>query len=237
VTPTPVVLVHGGGFDSRCWDLLVPELDGAVLAVDLPGRGRHPAPMVDVDIAACAESVVADIDEAGFDEVVLVGHSLAGVTLPGAIGLLGDRVRHAVFLACTVPEDGTSTLDTLDPEVQALARDGLAAASEVPAVLEGELATLVLGDDLSDEQLAWCLERTVPEAPNVVTGAVDLSGLRHPVPRTWIRTLQDTIVAPDKQQRFAATVGDCPVVDLDAGHMCMVSAPTALAALIRRHAG
>ena len=52
------------------------------------------------------------------------------------------------------------------------------------------------------------------------------------MPRTWVRTLRDLIVAPDKQLRFAENVGDCPVVDLDAGHMCMVSQPEALAAIL-----
>ena len=40
--------------------------------------------------------------------------------MPATIGLLGDRVRHAVFLACTVPEDGTSAVDTLPADIQAL---------------------------------------------------------------------------------------------------------------------
>jgi pimeloyl-ACP methyl ester carboxylesterase len=40
---TPIVLIHGGANDSRCWDLLLPLLGGPALAVDLPGRGAHPA--------------------------------------------------------------------------------------------------------------------------------------------------------------------------------------------------
>ena len=39
---TPLVLVHGGGFDSRCWDPLLPHLAGPAIAVDLPGRGVTP---------------------------------------------------------------------------------------------------------------------------------------------------------------------------------------------------
>ena len=85
--PTPVVLVHGGGFAGSCWDLLLEHLDGPVLAVDLPGRGRHPAALDSVTLESAAASVVADIDAAGFDEVVLVGHSLAGCSMPAAIGL------------------------------------------------------------------------------------------------------------------------------------------------------
>jgi len=227
---TPIVLVHGGGFDHRCWDLLLPHLDGPVLAVDLPGRGAHPAAPAEVDLAACAAAVAADVDAAGFDEIVLVGHSLAGCSMPGVIGALGDRVRHSIFVACTVPDDGRSAFDTLEPEVQALAR--LAAEASEPRPMDPAIAKLVLGDDLDDDQLQWCLERTVPEIPGLIFAPVDLSPLRSSMPRTWVRTLEDTILAPDKQQQFAGLVDHCPVVDLVAGHMCMVSQPAALAMII-----
>jgi hypothetical protein len=34
------------------------------------------------------------------------------------------------------------------------------------------------------------------------------------------------------QLRFVERVGRCPVIDLDAGHMCMISQPEALAAIL-----
>jgi hypothetical protein len=52
------------------------------------------------------------------------------------------------------------------------------------------------------------------------------------MPRRWVRTLNDLIVSAEEQLRFAANVGNCPVVDLDAGHMCMVSRPDALASIV-----
>ena len=146
--------------------------------------------------ADCAESVRADIDAAGFDDIVLAGHSLAGCSMPAMIGLLGDRVRHAVFIACTVPETGKSAFDTLDPEVQAMARAGMEAAGDAePRAMDGELAKLVLGNDLTDEQLAFCVERLVAEAPGLSDSPVDLAPLRPDLPSTWVRTLQDMIVA------------------------------------------
>jgi len=75
---TPLVLVHGGSFAASCWDLVVEQLGGPALAVDLPGRGTHPAPLATVTIETAAASVAADVDAAGFDDIVLVGHSLAG---------------------------------------------------------------------------------------------------------------------------------------------------------------
>jgi pimeloyl-ACP methyl ester carboxylesterase len=229
---TPVVLVHGGGFDGRCWDLVVDRLRAPALAVDLPGRGRRPADLTTVTLADCAAAIAEDVDRAGYDEVVLVGHSLAGCSLPGAIGLLGDRVRHAVFVACTVPEDGTSCLETLEPEIQAMAREAL--ESGATGTLDPEIARVVFGNDLDEDQFAWCVERLVAEAPRLTLDPVDLAPLRSDMPRTWLRTLQDAIVAPDKQLRFAANVGGCEVVDLDAAHMCMISQPAATAALVDR---
>jgi pimeloyl-ACP methyl ester carboxylesterase len=227
---TPIVLVHGGGLDSRCWDRLIPHLDGPALAVDLPGRGKHPAPLEAVDFAACAASVGEDMDAAGFEEVVLVGHSLAGCSMPAMIGLLGERVRHAVFVACTVPEDGRSAFDTLDPGIQEMAR--AAGEPAEPRAMDPAMAKVVLGNDLDDEQFAWCLDRLVPEAPRLTSEPVDLSPLRTSMPRTWVRTLQDIIVPAAKQSRFADNVGNCPVVDLDTGHMCMVGQPAALAGIL-----
>jgi pimeloyl-ACP methyl ester carboxylesterase len=227
---TPIVLIHGGGLDRRCWERLVPHLEGPVLAVDLPGRGAHPASLNSVDFADCATSVRDDIDASGFDPVVLVGHSLAGCSMPAMISVLGDRVSHAVFVACTVPESGSSAFDTLDPEIQAMIQ--AAGAPLEPGPMDPALAKIVLGNDLDDEQFAWCAQRLVPEASKLSTDPVDLTPLDTPMPRTWVRTLQDLIVPAAKQLRFAANVGNCPVIDLDAGHMCMVSQPAALARIL-----
>lgn len=227
---TPVVLIHGGAADSRCWDLLVPLLEGPAMAVDLPGRGAHPADLGSVTFADCAESVGSDIDAAGFDEVVLVGHSLAGCSMPAIVGALGKRVRHVVFVACTVPATGQSAIDTLEPDVQAHVRQRRGRTRPQP--MDGPMARLVLGDDLDDEQVAWCLARVVPEAPRLASDPVDLSPLEGRTPRSWICTLRDLIIPAEKQRRFAGNVGNCSVLDLDAGHMCMVSAPSDLAAML-----
>ena len=227
---TPIVLVHGGGGDSRCWELVVDRLPGPVLAVDLPGRGAHPMPLRAVTLAACAASVRDDVDRAGFDEIVLAGHSLAGCVMPGVVGLLGTRVRHAVFVAATVPDDGKSAYEMLDPAIQELIR---AAGDAEPQPMSAAIAKMVLGDDLTPEQFDWCVERLVAEAPRLTTEPVDLSPLRSTMPRTWVRTLHDLIVPPARQMHYVENVGDCAVVDVDAGHMCMVSRPDELAGILQ----
>src|SRR5215218_7258276 len=105
------VLVHGGGFAGSCWDELVPLLDGEVIAVDLPGRGSRPVPLTDVTLTDFADAVVDEIGDR--DDVVLVGHSLAGVTLPRVSGRVPGQLRHVVYVSCSVPPDGTTVADAL----------------------------------------------------------------------------------------------------------------------------
>lgn len=186
-------------------------------------------PLEDVNFAACAEAVRADVDTAGFDEIVLVGHSLAGCSIPSMIGLLGERIRHAVFVACTVPDDGRSAFDMLDPNIQELIRNS---GDIEPLPMDAAMAKIVLGNDLTDDQFAWCVERLVVEAPSLIKEPVYLSTLRSAMPRTWIRTVNDMIVPAAKQLAYADNVGSCPVIDVGAGHMCMVSQPETLAKIL-----
>src|ERR1700756_1494973 len=84
-----LVLVHGGGLAADSWDLtvdeihrLVPEL--TVLAVDLPGRRDKPGDLSEMTIADFVDSLVGDIESAGLEDIVIVGHSIGGMTLPGS---------------------------------------------------------------------------------------------------------------------------------------------------------
>ena len=95
--PTPgtrsgptVVLVHGSMTTSVMWDGVVEHLVHDSLAVDLPGRRYKPADLAKVTRADWVRSVCDDIEGAGLDEVLLVGHSSAGFVIPGVAAALGD---------------------------------------------------------------------------------------------------------------------------------------------------
>jgi pimeloyl-ACP methyl ester carboxylesterase len=225
-----MVLVHGGGLGKECWDLLLPLLDGDVVAVDLPGRGDRPADLTEIGIADFVEAVVDDITTRDLHDVVLVGHSAAGVTIPQVAARVPDRIRALVFVSCTVPRDGESAYDTLDPEIQAIADqappDGL-------TTLDPEIAKAVFYNDVTDpDVLEWALSLLVPEAPASVTDPMVLSTMPRDIRRVWVRLNDDRIVVPEKQDRFIENLGGCEVLELDAGHMAMVSRPQDLASLL-----
>jgi pimeloyl-ACP methyl ester carboxylesterase len=229
------VLVHGGGFAGSCWDELIPFLEGDVVAVDLPGRGRHPGDLATLTVGDFVDSVVADIVDADLNDVTLVGHSLAGITLPGVAGKIPDRLRRLVFVSCAVPPDGVPLAEVLEgfsPHAAEIAQQLGDRLVDSSGALHPDLATVMFCNDMDAEQTASTLERMVPEAMLVMSEPADLSGLRNAVPRTYVRLLEDAIVNLSTQDRMIENLGGAEVADLDSGHMAMISRPADLARLL-----
>jgi len=99
--------------------------------------GAHPAPLRSVTIASAAASVVADVDGAGFDDVVLVGHSLAGCSMPATIGVARQRVPPRGVLACVSSEHGKSGASTHCPPSAQASHAPISRPGE-PGVLSAE---------------------------------------------------------------------------------------------------
>jgi len=225
------VLVHGGAHGAWCWSPLLPHLEAPALALDLPGRGKRPADLATVSAERFADSVVADIERAGLSDVILVGHSMAGLTLPRVAARIPERLERLVFVSCAVPPEGTKLIDILDSDVQAMAGE-----MEVGQVLssgfsEG-VARQMFCNDMDEAQTRFVLDNLCPEAPQILFEANDLAGLAHPIPRTYVRLLRDGSLSQSIQDRCIAALGEVEVVALDTGHNVMISNPEALAGVL-----
>lgn len=120
------VLVHGGGLGSWAWREVRPLLNLPAMAVDLPGRPANPVtvPLRDVTLSKWIESVAEDVVESGFDQVVLVGHSIAGLVLPRVSSMV-DAVSALVFVGAVVAPPGEAMLDQHPPRLAAAMRKSL----------------------------------------------------------------------------------------------------------------
>jgi pimeloyl-ACP methyl ester carboxylesterase len=228
-----IVLVHGGYHGAWCWDRLLPWLDAPTLAVDLPGRGSHPMDLDDVTIEVAADSVCADIDAAGFDRVVLVGHSLAGVSLPMIAGRLADRVAHLVFVSCLVVPDGQSvvTMTPLDQRDQADRR--LRTGEGETTVISPDHHRALLGNDLDEEQWSSVRDHVGPDSMRFFTDPVTWGEHLPDQPKTYVRLLQDRALPLVEQDEMIRRLGPGVTVhDIDAGHEVMITQPRQLAAVL-----
>jgi pimeloyl-ACP methyl ester carboxylesterase len=231
--PTGVVLVHGGYHGAWCWDRLLPWLDAPTLAVDLPGRGTHPMDLDDVTIEVGADSVRGDIDAAGFDRVVLVGHSLAGVSLPVIAERLGERLAHLVFVSCLVVPDGQSVLTMTPPDQREEADRRLRTGEGETTELSSDHHHGLLGNDLDEEQWSYVSDHVAPDSMRFFTDPVTWGAHVPDQPKTYVRLLQDRAVPLAQQDEMIRRLGPGVAVhDIDAGHEVMITQPRQLAAVL-----
>jgi pimeloyl-ACP methyl ester carboxylesterase len=233
-----LVLVHGGAHAADCWELTVAELarqapELRVLAVNLPGRGNKPADLATVTIAGWVNSAVADIDDAGLGDVVVVGHSMAGLTVPGIVAKLGaPRVREMILLSAFVPPQGRSVVDTLRGPLAPLARSaGRIERKSFP--MPPALARFAFCNGMTREQRRLTLSRLCMESPNVIFEPADRGDMPDDVPRTWIMTLRDRALSTRQQLTAIESLGGVDtMVCLDGCHDVMYSDPAGLATIL-----
>lgn len=206
---------------------MLRHLAHPALALDLPGRGARPADLATLRTADFAEAVVEEIEVAGLSRAILVGHSLAGITLPLVLERIPERIAHAVFVACTVPREGQNVLDAIGMPGDLRPRR--------PELLDEARARAMFCSDMDDEQSRFVLSRLCPEALGPMSEPARLAGLRQAVPRSYVKLLRDQTLSPAQQDEFARNAGPgCIVRELDAGHDAMVSRPRELAAVLDR---
>ncbi|HEX4559836.1 MAG TPA: alpha/beta hydrolase [Mycobacterium sp.] len=232
-----LVLVHGGAHAADCWDLTVDEIHRrepnlTVLAVNLPGR-RGKSGTVAATITECVDSVIADIEDAGLDELVICGHSLGGVTVPGVVAKLGlPRVREMILAAAFLPPQGASVLDSVGGPLAWYARR-LAASRRTPAAMPRIAARLAFCNGMAPFQREFVLSRICGESLRLVTEMVDRGELPDEVSWTWILTRRDRALSQRQQHRSIATLpGAGTVIPIDTCHDLMVSEPSRLAEIL-----
>jgi pimeloyl-ACP methyl ester carboxylesterase len=243
---TPIVLVHGGAHGAWCWEPLVPYLDGDALAIDLPpksvrgGSGRLESlpELRTLTIDDFARSLLEDVDAAGIDRFVLVGHSMGGLTISEVARRVPDRVEHLVYVSCMVPPEGGSAIDALPKDLQDMTREAVEEArrgGENPiGGLDEQTTKTMFCNDMDEEQARFVLDRTGTEAAVVLAEPVTRDGIPPELPKTFVKLLRDQSLPPEHQDVLignlrASPGGDIDVVTIDSGHDVMISRPKELA--------
>jgi pimeloyl-ACP methyl ester carboxylesterase len=236
MTKRTFVLVHGGAHRASCWNRLVPELEARghrVATVDLPGHGRDPGTdpvpaTLDDGIAATVAAI-----EAQDGPVVLVGHSLGGMSISGAAERAAERIARLVYLTALLPRDGESTgryaaLDGFNASV------GSEFLDDGPRVgVKRHLARHLFYADCDDATAEAAIDALCATDLGYLTQPVALSEERFGrIPKTYIVCLQDHAIEPRAQRVMAANCPDIEVREFDSSHSGFLSKPAALADLL-----
>ena len=232
---TTFVLVHGAFHGAWCWVKAIPALEARgcrAVAIDLPGFGDDRTPIADISLDGNAAAVAAAVRRER-ESVVLVGHSLGGVSIAAACELVPKRVRLAIYLAAFLPRDGDSVASLSaspaarkdsGPSAFVRAADGLS-FSPVP-----ERARGIFYSRCSDADVAYAVPRFRAQPYSVQKSVLHLTAERYGrVPRAYIECLHDNAISLGLQRDMAAKSGCRDVVSLPTDHSPFFSAPELLA--------
>ena len=225
-------LVHGAWHGAWCWEKLSPELRSRghrVITMDLPCD--DPCATFD-DYADVVCGALAD--EAG-DDLILVGHSVAGQTIP--LVTAHRPLRRLVYL-CAVPAvPGQSlTQELLDPDILnpnwAKAVSAPDSANRLTWV-DKDLARSIIFGDCDEAMVTWAFERLRPQAVAHNDFPCSLSE-RPQVDSTYVVCTEDRFVNPEWSRRIARDWLGAELVEMPGSHSPFLSRPADLAAVFDR---
>jgi len=109
------VLVHGAWHGAWCWDQVAALLRRAgqqVYAPTLTGLGESASLLTpNIGLDTHVQDVVELLQQEDLQQVILVGHSYAGMVITGVADARPQRIKNLVYLDAVVPHDGESMAD------------------------------------------------------------------------------------------------------------------------------
>lgn len=208
-----IVLVHGAFADGSSWSKVVAQLQAKaynVIAV------QNPLTSLKDDVAA-ARRVIAQMD----GPVLLVAHSYGGMVISEAGK--DPKVAGLLYVAALVPEEGQSANDVnaampttgVEKEFR-VSPDGFVFLS-MKAVNEHFVP------DASPEEKKLTYATQVPLAASAGEEKVNNPAWKTK-PSWFIVAAQDGVISPDLE-RFKAKLIKATTIELESGHVPMISQP------------
>lgn len=241
-TPATFVLVPGQWTGAFVWHLVTPLLRAAghnvyeVTCTGLGDRVHLASPTIDLDTHIT--DVVNTIEFADLHEVVLVGHSYAGMIITGVAERIPERLRLLIYLDADLPADGQNDYEIVPPEqareflvediMASVEMDTLGFRPVFPAVEEW-----LRGAINDPNEAEWFISRLVPHPELSNLQRVELGNPEAAaLPRAFILCTGDKDMEADPQTDFLVLTAErlradphWTVIEMDDTHMVNLNDP------------
>lgn len=226
------VLVHGSFGGGWVWQHVTPHLRAAEHAVYIPRltgvSDRSHLLDCGVDLSTHITDVADLLFYEDISDVVLVGHSYAGMVITGVAAEAPERLKQVVYLDAYAPKEGQTEVDLWPDEWQETIHGGAEAGNglrEPPSP-----ATLGVTDP---EMADWMKARMTPQPLATYTEPVPGGSAKSAaLPRAYVHCTEGPITHVFAPFAEAARADGWPVYELATGHAAMLTAPREMAEIL-----
>lgn len=222
------VFIHGGWSASWAWERNVKALENGghrVICLDLVGHGTNEPERLEKvglrDHVGYIEEEIAKMD----GNVILVGHSMAGMIISQVAEDLGDKIEKLVYFAAFLPsKDGQNMIPFIEKDLWTLV--GPHTALGLPNGLLKFNPRYLRNTGFNttdDETFAFADAHLGLENPTMWGDPVHLTEVYHNVPKYYVHTLKDNCCTYYLQR---CMVHDEPVIKeyyIDSDHFGMLN--------------
>lgn len=230
------VLIPGAWHTACSWLPVARRLRDAGESVDiveLPGqRMVNNEPPSSVHLVDAIQAVVDHVQNRDLRESVLVGHSLGGYVIGGALTALADRVRQVLYYSAHIPLPGLCMADAF-PDRMAPLRAAAQASPDgsVPVPAAQLVRAAFVPDSSADlQQLIGDLLVPTPAAYFLEAIARPTRPSDHGIDFHYLLGEDDLILPPPAYQ-FPAMLGVAAVM-VPGGHEALFTNPDPLASML-----
>lgn len=239
-------LVHGAFQGTWCWDLLIPHLEAQrhkTIAMDLPIDNAS------TTLSLFADTVIQALPKTD-DDIVLVGHSMAGTIIP----IVAERVkvRQLIFVCGLIAYPGICTFDQFVHHVDADTLKALNYQPKDPSILEqfhdepNMYEAASVGKDYTDEAVLrhffyhdcqpdvtdWAISKSRRQESMAYMFETNPLKALPKVERKYIVGINDRIISPTWSRYAARKRLGVDAIELPSGHCPHLSCPDLLASVI-----
>lgn len=238
----PALFVHGLGGSWRNWLENIPPFarDHRVVALDLPGFGRSPAPPEPVSMGRYGDLLVKFADAVGLPpETALVGHSMGGFISTEAVIEAPERFRCLVLVSAagvsfaTMSESRKTLIGMLVRVMLPIANTRIAPNLGRKRLRTASFAGVIAHPNLIRREMLWELGSYAVNSPSLIEAAYALAGYdtRERLSEIEIPTLivwgeQDRLVPAGAAHEYQRRIRGSKLTMIhDCGHMVELERP------------
>lgn len=233
---TVFVLVHGTSHGAWCWRKVTPLLRAAgcdVYAPTLTGLAdRSHLLECGVTLSTHVTDVVNLLFYEDLSDVVLVGHSYAGMVITAVAATAPERLRQLIYFDAYLPDEGQTEVDLWPPDMRAEIEADEHARSGTRLVTPEQMG-------ITDPAMAeWARARMTPHPMATYMEAVPKGSERSAsLPRSYIACTGGpltSVLGPFAEKARAAGLA---VREIASGHDAMLIVPEVAAKILLDLAG